>query len=415
MSQTIQVALLGCGVVGQGVLKQLRIQKKLLKSRDVYFHVKKVLVRNLAKYQAVADEFQTELVTDIADIVHDDEIDIVIEVMGGFAPAKDYIMQCFHNGKHVVSANKNLIAARGPELIQTAVANQVAFYYEGAVCGGVPILRTISQAYSGDEIFNVAGIVNGTCNFILSQMSQKQLNYQEALVLAQRHGFAEADPTNDVAGLDASYKLVILAHFAYGRTVTMDDLKISGIENVTAEDIKMAKQIGYRIKLIAETKKVGEAITLSVWPTLVNETHSLGQIENENNGVYIKSNNLGEALYIGPGAGSQPTSNSVVTDLITVASEMKLHITGQPFHAFDEPGPVVAESLLKKSFVLFLNKEGQTNEEIQLHLLSKAPEHKFIVQTLKENGVAVFTDLITFSEAQKLATIFSGTCYPIFE
>lgn len=413
MSQVIHLALLGCGVVGQGVLTQLKIQKKLLKSRQVNFAITKVLVRDPAKYQDLAREHQLELVTDIQDILTDPQIDIVIEVMGGFQPAEDYILACFAAGKHVVSANKNLIAKNGPLLIATAQENQVAFYYEGAVCGGVPILRTIAQAYSGDEIFNVAGIVNGTCNFILSQMSQKQLNYQEALVLAQKNGFAEADPTNDVAGWDASYKLVILAHFAYGRKVALEDLKVAGIENVTAQDIKMAQQIGYRIKLIAETKKVGNAITLIVWPTLVFESHSLGQIENENNGVFVKSNNLGEALYIGPGAGSQPTSNSVVTDLITVASEMKLNITGQTFHSFDEAGTVVPQNELQKTFVVFLTKELLTTRQI----LATIKEEGFTVtfQELKDNGLALFTQRLSFNEVERLEKFLDGKAYPIFE
>ena len=413
MTQTINIALLGCGVVGQGVLKQLRVQKKLEKSRGIAFNIKKVLVRRVGKYQDWEATYNFQLVTDIADIVEDPSIDIVVEVMGGFEPVEDYILASFNHGKHVVSANKNLIAKNGPLLIETAKKNRVAFYYEGAVCGGIPILRTISQAYSSDEIFKVAGIVNGTCNFILSQMSQKQLNYGQALQLAQELGFAEADPTNDVTGLDASFKLVILAHFAYGRTVHLEDLLVSGIENVTAEDIKQARQIGYRIKLIAETKKIADKITLLVWPMLVPENQVLGQIENENNGVNVISNNLGEAIYIGPGAGSQPTSNSVVTDLVVIANEMALKTTGQTFHSFDEDGAIIHKSQLQKSFVLFLEYEENSGAGLEKVLREVAPEQTFTIQHLKENQLAVFTAPMTFAEADDLATHFSGKAYPL--
>jgi homoserine dehydrogenase len=210
----------------------------------------------------------------------------------------------------------------------------VNLYYEASVAGGIPILRTIANSLASDDITSVLGIVNGTTNYMLTKMMEEGWGYEEALAQAQRLGFAESDPTNDVDGIDAAYKMVILSQFAFGMNVTMDDLKIKGIRGLAAADVEMAAQLGYAVKLIGSSEKTGDSISVEVGPTLVPNTHPLAAVKNEFNAVFVKSTGVGESMYYGPGAGSMPTATSVVADIMVVAKNVAAGVVGQSFNEY---------------------------------------------------------------------------------
>ncbi|MFW7403201.1 homoserine dehydrogenase [Vagococcus fluvialis] len=336
MVKVLNVGLLGLGTVGSGVPLLIKEnQKKIEDITGTRINIKTAFVRNIESKQTIADKFNLNLTTSFTDILEDEEIQVIVEVMGGTTLAKEYIISALKNKKHVVTANKDLIAIHGLELVEIAKENNCFLYYEASVAGGIPILRTISNSMSADEITSISGIVNGTTNFILTQMSQKGLSYDEALQEATRLGYAESDPTNDVEGIDAAYKMVILTRFSFGMDI--DPLKIErkGITTVSADDIKTADSLGYSIKLLGFSEKIEKGIHVEVSPVLVPKTHPLSTVENEMNAIFINSFGVGESMYYGPGAGAKPTATSVVSDLITIAKNVSLGISGLSFNTFN--------------------------------------------------------------------------------
>lgn len=336
MVKVLNVGLLGLGTVGSGVPLLIKEnQKKIEDITGTRINIKTAFVRDIESKQTIADKFNLNLTTSFTDILEDEEIQVIVEVMGGTTLAKEYIISALKNKKHVVTANKDLIAIHGLELVEIAKENNCFLYYEASVAGGIPILRTISNSMSADEITSISGIVNGTTNFILTQMSQKGLSYDEALQEATRLGYAESDPTNDVEGIDAAYKMVILTRFSFGMDI--DPLKIErkGITTVSADDIKTANSLGYSIKLLGFSEKIEEGIHVEVSPVLVPKTHPLSTVENEMNAIFINSFGVGESMYYGPGAGAKPTATSVVSDLITIAKNVSLGISGLSFNTFN--------------------------------------------------------------------------------
>ncbi|MFW3587172.1 homoserine dehydrogenase [Vagococcus fluvialis] len=344
MVKVLNVGLLGLGTVGSGVPLLIKEnQKKIEDITGTRINIKTAFVRNIESKQTIADKFNLNLTTSFTDILEDEEIQVIVEVMGGTTLAKEYIISALKNKKHVVTANKDLIAIHGLELVEIAKENNCFLYYEASVAGGIPILRTISNSMSADEITSILGIVNGTTNFILTQMSQKGLSYDEALQEATRLGYAESDPTNDVEGIDAAYKMVILTRFSFGMNI--DPLKIErkGITTVSADDIKTADSLGYSIKLLGFSEKIKEGIHVEVSPVLVPKTHPLSTVENEMNAIFINSFGVGESMYYGPGAGAKPTATSVVSDLITIAKNVSLGISGLSFNTFNNKTTLAKE------------------------------------------------------------------------
>lgn len=344
MVKVLNVGLLGLGTVGSGVPLLIKEnQKKIEDITGTRINIKTAFVRNIESKQTIADKFNLNLTTSFTDILEDEEIQVIVEVMGGTTLAKEYIISALKNKKHVVTANKDLIAIHGLELVEIAKENNCFLYYEASVAGGIPILRTISNSMSADEITSILGIVNGTTNFILTQMSQKGLSYDEALQEATRLGYAESDPTNDVEGIDAAYKMVILTRFSFGMDI--DPLKIErkGITTVSADDIKTANSLGYSIKLLGFSEKIKEGIHVEVSPVLVPKTHPLSTVENEMNAIFINSFGVGESMYYGPGAGAKPTATSVVSDLITIAKNVSLGISGLSFNTFNNKTTLAKE------------------------------------------------------------------------
>lgn len=335
MKKQLKIAILGLGTVGSGVPLILKEHKeKISQVTGMEILVEKALVRNKVAKAEIAKEYDIELVTDFKEILEDQDIQVVVELLGKIEPAKTYIMQALKNGKHVVTANKDLLAQHGSELVAVARENQCDLYYEASVAGGIPILRTIANSLAADNIHKVLGIVNGTTNYMLTKMVSEKLTYETALEQAQELGFAESDPTNDVDGIDAAYKMVILTQFAFGMTLPLSDIETKGIRGLALEDIEMAHQLGYTIKLIGSSSMLEESVTAEVGPVLVPSDHPLASVQNEMNAVFVDSAGVGESMYYGAGAGAKPTATSVVSDLITTAKNLRLGISGHQFNSY---------------------------------------------------------------------------------
>ena len=250
------------------------------------------------------------------------KLDVVIEVMGGIKETKEYLLNALRQGKHVVTANKDLMALHGSELLTVASQNGCDLFYEASVAGGIPILRGLVDGLASDRITQMMGIVNGTTNYILTKMSQSGSSYEDALKEAQELGFAETDPTSDVEGLDAARKMTILATLGFSMHIELNDIKVSGISTVTDEDIRYGKQLGYTMKLLGYAHREGEKVEVSVQPTFLSDNHPLASVQNEYNAVYVYGEAVGETMFYGPGAGSLPTATAVVSDLVAIIKNL---------------------------------------------------------------------------------------------
>ncbi|KHF41108.1 homoserine dehydrogenase [Halalkalibacter okhensis] len=333
----VRVGLLGLGTVGTGVVSIIsRHQDELRHQVGCPVTVKKVLVRDKEKQRPV--DLDESLVTDkIEEVLFDQDINVVIEVMGGVETTREHLLTALRNGKHVVTANKDLMALYGAELLQVAAENGCDLYYEASVAGGIPILRSLSDGLSADRITKMMGIVNGTTNYILTKMTQNGSSYEEVLKVAQELGFAESDPTADVEGLDAARKMAILATLGFSMDVSLDDVTVKGISSVTKTDLDYCDQLGYTMKLIGLAKRDEGRVEVSVEPTLLPKEHPLASVHNEYNAVYVYGEAVGETMFYGPGAGSLPTATAVVSDLVSVMKNMRLGVCGrqvqEPLHA----------------------------------------------------------------------------------
>jgi homoserine dehydrogenase len=318
--KNINIALLGFGTVGRGVFDAINMNNdKYIKQLGVKFNINKILVSDINKKR----DIDTNLFTNSIDEAITDEIDIVIEVMGGIDFAKKCILKAFENGKSVVSANKDLIANHSKELYESAYKNKVFFMYEASVCGGIPIIRTIEEHLSSEQITEVTGIVNGTTNFILTKMYQKYgLTYETVLSEAQELGYAEADPTADVEGLDAARKIAILSSLCFSAYVEFKDVYTEGITKISTEDIKYAKKFDYNIKLLGISKEHEDGIEAHVYPAFIPNSYQLSKVNDAFNAVYIKSNVLGSSMYYGAGAGSLPTASAVMSDVVDITKKI---------------------------------------------------------------------------------------------
>lgn len=327
--RTIQVALLGLGTVGMGVYKVLQMQKEEMQQKiGTRIEIRKILVRNLEKAAAKVEN-PSVLTNDWKEILEDEDIRIVIEVMGGMEPARTFIMEAMKAGKHVVTANKDLIAADGKELMDEAKATGCDFLFEAAVAGGIPIIRPLKQCLAGNHLTEIMGIVNGTTNFILTRMTQENMEFEEALALATELGYAEADPTADIEGLDAGRKVAIMASIAFNSRVTFDDVYTEGITRVTASDICYAKEMGCDIKLLGVARNTEEGIEVRVHPMLIPSNHPLASVNDSFNAVFVHGDAVGDAMFYGRGAGELPTASAVVGDVFDIARNLQYGCTGR--------------------------------------------------------------------------------------
>ncbi len=317
-NQPIGVGLLGCGVVGGGVAELL------LKNQDAYAHrvgkplaLKAIAVRNPALDRGLPAHL---FVSDPMAVIDNPEIQLIVEVMGGVTPAKDLILSALAHGKSVVTANKEVLAKHGREIFDAAQKNGVAVYFEGAVAGGIPLIMPLQRGLAANSLSSVQGIINGTTNYILTRMAKEGSTFEAALADAQKLGYAEADPTSDVEGHDAAYKLSLLASLLFGEHVETEDVPREGISGVTPQDLTYAHELGYVVKLLGIAKREGDRLEARVHPTMIPQNHPLARIDGVTNAVTVRGDAVGEVTFSGPGAGRGPTASAVVGDLLNVAS-----------------------------------------------------------------------------------------------
>ncbi len=326
--ESIKVGLLGLGVVGGGTWKVLaRNAGEISRRAGRSIEVTRVAVRDIAKARTLLGQ-AVELGTDPFEVVRDPSIDIVVELIGGDTLARELVLEAIAQGKHVVTANKALLAKHGTEIFAAASAKGVMVAFEAAVAGGIPIIKAMREGLTANRIEWVAGIINGTTNFILSEMRTRGLPFATVLTEAQKLGYAEADPTFDIEGVDAAHKLTLLASLAFGIPVQFDRAHIEGISKLDSVDIKLAERLGYRIKLLGITKRRSNGIELRVHPALVPSASLLANVEGAMNAVLVRGDAVGQTLYYGKGAGEEPTASAVVADLVDVT---RLH-TADPEH-----------------------------------------------------------------------------------
>jgi homoserine dehydrogenase len=318
----VKVAIVGFGVIGSGVISLLQQSAELLKKRSgVQIELCRVVDADIERPRDVKVDRQL-LLTDYRNVINDPTVDIVIELVGGTTIAYDIVSQSLSAGKHVVTANKALLCARGPELYRLATQKQRELRFEASVAGGIPIIKAITESLAADRIQTLYGIVNGTTNFILTRMIEDTWSFGDALKRAQELGFAEADPTLDVNGGDAQHKLHILAGVAFDTVPPQGAIYREGIESIQLQDVIYAKELGYVIKLLAIGKIENCAVSLRIHPTLIPNRCSLASVKNEFNAVMLESEYLGQSLFIGRGAGARPTATAVVGDIVDIATGM---------------------------------------------------------------------------------------------
>ena len=360
----VKVGVLGLGTVGGGtvnVLKRNAAEIARRAGREII--ITRASAKDLNK-QRICDTQGIALTTDPFEIINDPEIEIILELIGGAGPVKDMVLKAIENGKHVVTANKSLIALHGNEIFAKASEKGVIVAFEAAVAGGIPIIKAIREGLSGNQIEWLAGIINGTGNFILTEMRDKGRDFADVLAEAQALGYAEADPTFDVEGIDAGHKLTILASIAFGIPLQFDKVYTEGITKITRTDVEYAEQLGYRIKHLGIARKTPEGIELRVHPTLIPERRLIANVDGVMNAVLVKGDAVGATLYYGAGAGAEPTASSVVADVIDVVRALTSDPENRvPHLAFQANAladiPVLPAEQFKTAYYLRLNADDK--------------------------------------------------------
>ena len=398
--RVIKAALLGLGTVGGGVYKVLKMQEEeMIPKLGAKVELKKILVRNIEKASKKIDD--PSLLTDNwKEILEDDEISVVIEVMGGLEPAKTMILEALEAGKNVVSANKDLIAEEGHVLLDTAQKNQVDFLFEAAVAGGIPIIRPLKQCLAANDISEIVGIVNGTTNYILTKMTEEGMDFADALKKAQELGFAEADPTADVEGLDAGRKVAIMASIAFHSRVVFFNVHTEGITKITAKDVEYAEEFGDVIKLLGVAHNTEGGIEVAVHPMMIPKEHPLASVRDSFNAVFVRSDAAGDTMFYGRGAGELPTASAIMGDVINVIRDIQYHCTGRISCTCYRETPVKNFKEVKNKFYIRMlvdNKPG-----VLAAIASVFGVHKVsiarVIQNTKEDDAA---ELVIVTEAVK--------------
>lgn len=380
----LNIALLGLGTVGSGVVKIIEENRQQIKdtiNKDIV--IKHILVRDKSKKRPL-NISQYHLTEDINDILNDNSIDIVVEVMGGIEPTVDWLRTALKNKKHVITANKDLLAIHLKLLEDLAEENGVALKFEASVAGGIPIVNAINNGLNANNISKFMGIFNGTSNFILSKMTHEQTTFKDALEEAQRLGFAEADPTDDVEGVDAARKVVITSYLSFNQVIKLNDVKSVGISDITLADINAANSLNYKIKLIGKGTYENGYVNASVEPTLIHKNHQLAAVENEYNAIYVIGDAVGDTMFYGKGAGSLATGSAVVSDLLNVALffESNLHTlpphfelkTEETKEMMDGAEPVVIQE--KSNYYIVISNNNKSLEKVEYDIKKKLPFHK---------------------------------------
>ena len=407
------VAIMGYGVVGSGVASLLKKNHEhiLKKSMQDVMELKYILDRRTFP----GDPYEHLVISDFAKIVEDDEVKIVVETMGGLHPAYEYVLASLKAGKHVVTSNKELVAAKGCELLKVAEENDVNFLFEASVGGGIPIIRPISQCLAANDIDEIAGILNGTTNFFLTKMISDGMTFDEALLLAQRNGYAERDPSADVDGFDACRKICILAALCFGKHVYPDSVYTEGIRKITLADVEYARVWGGVIKLIARAKLLEDnRVAVMVSPAFVQNHSQLASVDDVFNAILVRGDAIGDVVFYGKGAGAMPTASAVVADVIDCAR----HMNGKKFFGWQdsEDGYVANYLDTKSSFYIRMTADDaaaalvQVNKafgEVSMLTRADAPdgEFAFVTATLSEKELADKLAAFTGATAESIIRI----------
>ena len=394
--KTLKVGMLGCGVVGSQIALQLLANKSDLASRaGANLELVRVAVKNV---NTKRDGIKSELLTnDGASIVNDPAIDLIIEVIGGIEPARELILTALKNGKSVVTANKSLLAKHGAELYTAADKANVDLYYEAAVAGAIPILRPLRESLVGDHVLRIMGIVNGTTNYILTKMDESGTAFAEALGQAQSLGFAEADPTADIEGIDAAAKAAILAGLAFHSRVTDADVYREGISKITATDVKVAKAMDMVIKLLAIAELTPEgAISVRVHPALISRSHTLAAVRESFNAVFVEAKSAGQMMFYGGGAGGEPTASAILGDLVAVARHKVSGGIG-PRESDYADLKIAQIGQTKTRYLIRLNVSDKPGVlESVAHVFAS---HKVSIQTVRQTGTGDKAELIVMTHS----------------
>jgi homoserine dehydrogenase len=321
--EKINVGLIGFGNVGSAVVKILREKKELLAQRvGSIINIKRICDKDTSPRRSVSIE-KGLLTRSAEELINDPQIDIIIELMGGIHPAKEYILAALKKGKHVITANKALLSQEGKELFTYARDRGKNIYFEASVGAGIPIIKSLREGLVANKFNSIFGIVNGTANFILSQMSAQNCTFSEALKEARARGFAEKDPTLDIEGIDSAHKLVLLVYLGFGRLVSLEEVFTEGISRISLLDVNYARELGFQIKLLAIAKKEGDELEARVHPTLIPQSHLLASVGGVNNAICVSADLVGNLLFYGPGAGGSSAASAVVADLVDLVKDIK--------------------------------------------------------------------------------------------
>ena len=378
----INVGLLGIGTVGGGTFTVLkRNEEEITRRAGRPIRISVVADKNLELAGKITGG-ACKLTDDAFAVVNDPEVDVVVELIGGYGVAKELVMQAIANGKHVVTANKALLATHGNEIFAAAQAKGVMVAFEAAVAGGIPIIKALREGLSANRIQWIAGIINGTTNFILSEMRDKGLPFAEVLKEAQALGYAEADPTFDIEGIDAAHKLTIMASIAFGIPVQFDKASVEGITKLDSKDIKYAEQLGYRIKLLGITRRTGDGVELRVHPTLIPEKRLIAHVEGAMNAVLVQGDAVGSTLYYGKGAGAEPTASAVIADLVDVTRTMTADPANRVPHLAFQPDQITDLPILPMA-------EVQTSYYLRLRVQDKPGVLADITRILADQAISI--------------------------
>ncbi len=407
MKKEIRIGLLGFGTVGTGVWKLLNQNKKLLEERtSVSLKVQKICVKDLKKKREVSPP--REIMTQKAEeLLHDPEIDIVVELMGGIDPAGRYILEAIAQGKHVVTANKALLAERGGAIFSAAREKKVSLGFEASVAGGIPILRAIREGFVGNRIQEIYGIINGTSNYILSEMTEKGTDFKEVLRQAQEAGYAEQDPSLDIKGIDAAQKLSILISLGYGVEPPQKGIHVEGIDRLAPIDFQFAKRLGYAIKLLAIAKDKGGAgrgdtIEARVHPTMIPRHHPLADVSGVFNAIFLKGDAVGETMFLGRGAGMMPSASAVVSDIARIAKMIAQGIVSDdiPLLRSAEIRPI--QDLTSEYYLRFsvVDKPGSLAQ-----IAKYLGDHQISISTVYQEGRDVKVPIVVMTHEAREANL----------
>ncbi|AND79241.1 homoserine dehydrogenase [Streptococcus pantholopis] len=396
----VKIGLLGFGTVASGIPFLLKENgEKIRAAAKDKIEIAKILVKDDdEKNRLLAAGNDYHFVTDVDAIIKDPDISIVVELMGRIEPARTFIEAALAAGKHVVSANKDLLAVHGAELLAVAKEHRAALYYEAAVAGGIPILRTLANSLTSDKITRILGVLNGTSNFMMTQMVDEGWTYEAALAKAQELGYAESDPTNDVEGIDAAYKAVLLSQFGFGMTIDFDQVLHQGISTITPDDVAVAQELGYVIKLVGDIRETPSGIAAEVSPTFLPKEHPLASVNGVMNAVFVESIGIGESMYYGPGAGQKPTATSVVADIIRIARRLHDGNVGKSFNEFVRETQIAHPSDVKSAYYFAISTPDKRGQLLRLAQIFNSEAISFgQVLQQRANGDTARVVIITHS------------------